>query len=75
MPTSDQDAAENWMLTAPFTYPADYDAMKNLRDSAEKLRLGTYVGPGTKENMAEYGLTEPEAVLEMHLADGSVGTV
>ena len=72
---SDQDAAENWMLTAPFTYPADYDAMKNLRDSAEKLRLGTYVGPGTKENMAEYGLTESEAVLEMHLAEGSVGTV
>ena len=25
---SDRDAAENWLLTAPFVYPADYDAIK-----------------------------------------------
>ncbi len=72
---SDQDAAENWILTAPFTYPADYDAMKNLKDSAEKLRLGTYIGSDTKENLEEYGLKEPTAVLEMHMAEGSTGTV
>ena len=72
---SDQDAAENWILTAPFRYPADYEAMKNLKDSAEQLRLGTYVGPGTEENLEEYGLKEPTAVLEMHMAAGSTGTV
>ena len=72
---SDQDAAENWVLTAPFTYPADYDAMRNLKDSAEKLRLGTYIGPATDGNLAEYGLKEPAAVLEMHMAEGSTGTV
>lgn len=72
---SDQDAAENWMLIAPFTYPADYDAMKNLKDSAEKLRLGSYFGPATEENLAECGLAEPSAVLELHMAEGSTGTV
>ncbi len=72
---SDQDAAENWILTAPFTYPADYDAMKNLKDSAEKLRLGTYIGPAAEESLTECGLKEPTAVLEMHLAKGSTGTV
>ena len=40
---SDRDAAENWLLTAPLAYPADYDAMQNLRDSAENLRLGIYI--------------------------------
>ena len=72
---TDQDAAENWILTAPFTYPADYDAMKNLKDSAEKLRLGTYIGPAADESLTECGLKDPTAVLEMHLAKGSTGTV
>ena len=72
---TDQDAAENWLLTAPFVYPADYDAMKNLKDSAEKLRLGTYIGPATEESLAGCGLKEPAAVLEMHMAEGSTGTV
>ena len=72
---SDQDAAENWVLTAPFAYPADYDAIKNLKDSAEKLRLGTYAGPATEERLGEYGLKEPAAVLEFHMAEGLTGTV
>ena len=72
---SDQDAAENWLLTAPFTYPADYEAMKNLKDSAEQLRLGTYVDTGTEENLEAYGMKEPTAELEMHMAAGSTGTV
>ena len=72
---SDQDAAENWILTSPVTYPADYEAMKNLKDSAEQLRLSTYVDSGTEENLEIYGLKEPTAVLEMHMAAGSTGTV
>jgi hypothetical protein len=72
---SDQDAAENWLLTTPFTYPADYEAMKNLKDSAEQLRLGTYVDTGTEENLEAYGMKEPTAELEMHMAAGSTGTV
>ena len=72
---SDQDAAENWLITAPLTYPADYDAMKNLRDSAENLRLGVYVGNADEETLKQYGLDKPAAVLEVHMAAGSTGTV
>ena len=72
---SDQDAAENWLLTVPFTYPADYDAIKNLRDSAENLCLGVYIGQADETNLEQYGLNEPSAVLELHMAAGSTGTV
>ena len=72
---SDQDAAENWLITAPFVYPADYDAMKNLRDSAENLRLGVYIGSADEENIKQCGLDDPTAVIELHMAAGSTGTV
>lgn len=72
---SDRDAAENWLVKAPFVYPADYDAVQNLKDSAENLRLGIYIGKATEENLKEYGLEEPQAILEMHMAAGSTGTV
>jgi hypothetical protein len=72
---SDRDAAENWMVTVPFTYPADYDVIKNMRDSAESLRLGIYVGTEKELNLSDYGLDRPKAVLEFHMAEGSTGTV
>ena len=72
---SDRDAAENWLVTAPFTYPADYDTMKNLRDSAENLQLGAYIGDAEEETLAQYGLDKPSAVIELHMAAGSTGTV
>ena len=72
---SDQDAGENWLITAPIIYPADYDAMKNLRDSAENLRLGIYIGNAGEESLKQYGLDQPSAVIEMHMAAGSTGTV
>ena len=71
----DQDAAENWLLTEPFIYPADYDAMKNLRDSAENLRLGIYIGNAEEEALKQCGLDEPSAIIELHMAAGSTGTV
>lgn len=72
---SDRDAAENWQITAPFTYPADYDAMKNLRDSAEDLRLGAFVAEVDAEALNQYGLERPSAVIRLHMAEGSTGTV
>ena len=72
---SDRDAAENWMLTVPFEYPADYDAMKNLRDSAENLALGVYIGEAEEEALKQCGLDQPTAVIELHMAEGSTGTV
>lgn len=72
---SDRDAAENWLLTQPFVYPADYDAMKNLRDSAENLTLGVYVGNAEQEALEQCGFDEPSAIIELHMAAGSTGTV
>ncbi len=72
---SDRDAAENWLLTQPFIYPADYDAMKNLRDSAEKLTLGVYVGNAEEEALKQCGFEKPSAMIELHMAAGSTGTV
>jgi len=72
---SDRDAAENWLLTVPFVYPADYDAMKNLRDSADNLTLGVYVGEADEEALRQCGLDRPTAVIELHMAAGSTGTV
>ena len=72
---TDQDAAENWLLTAPVIYPADYDTMKNLRDTAENLRLGIYVGNAEGDTLNQYGLDEPTAIIELHMAAGSTGTV
>lgn len=72
---SDRDAAENWLLTVPFVYPADYDEMKNLRDCAENLALGVYVGEADEEALRQCGLDRPTAVIELHMAAGSTGTV
>lgn len=71
----DRDAAENWLITAPFTYPADYESMMNLRENAENVRLGTYVGKADSETLARCGLDHPTAVIELHMAKGSTGTV
>ena len=72
---SDRDAAENWLLTQPFVYPADYDTIKNLRDSAENLTLGVYIGNAEKEALKQCGFDEPSAIIELHMAAGSTGTV
>ena len=72
---TDQDAAENWLITEPFTYPADYDTIRNLRDTAENLRLGVYIGEAEEEALKQCGLDEPTAILELHMAAGSTGTV
>ena len=71
----DADAAENWRLTAPFTYPADFDTMVSLKKNAGNLRLGIWIGPATEENLAACGLIRPETVLEIHQARGETGQV
>ena len=71
----DQDAAENWLLTAPFVYPADFDTMSSLREQAAGIRLGVWVGPDSMENRQACGLVQPRQTLEIHLAAGSTGQV
>lgn len=72
---TDQDAQENWLLTVPYTYPADYETMENMRTNAENLRLGTYVGSADEKTLKQCGLDEPSMFVELHMAAGSIGTV
>ena len=71
----DRDAAENWLLTAPYTYPADYDSISNLKENAGNLRLGIFVDEANQETLKLYGFEEPAAIIEFHTAAGSTGTV
>ena len=71
----DRDAAENWQVTVPFVYPADYESVRNLRETAEDLRLGTYVCEADAQSLEKYGMDMPSAVIELHMDAGSTGTV
>ena len=71
----DRDAAENWLLTVPFTYPADYNAIVNLKENAGNLRLGVFIDEATEETLKLYGFEEPSAIIEFHTSAGSTGTV
>ena len=72
---TDRDAESNWAVTFPFCYPADGEAVRNLKKSAENLRLGVYTAPATAENLERYGFDNPQQVLVFHMAAGSTGTV
>jgi len=72
---TDSDAGTNWKVTEPVNYPADEEAISNLKKNAGNLVLGLYVAEGTEENLKEYGLDNPKAVVEVHMAAGSTGTV
>ena len=72
---SDQDAAENWIVSVPFVYPADWEIMKNIRESAASLRMGIWTGTVTDETLQTWGLDAPRGRVEFHLAAGSTGTV
>jgi len=67
-----EDAAEQWRITAPFTYPANSTAITGLLANAANLRLGAYVGPATEENLAAYGFLPPRMTIELHMAAGAM---
>ena len=69
---TDADAADRWYLTEPFRYPADSDRMDSLRENLALFRVGAYVCEDTPENRAEYGLDQPRAEVEVHMAAGQV---
>ena len=72
---TDADAAENWMMTAPVTYPADYDAMVNLKKNVSNLRLGILVGEADPDTLEACGLAEPSAEIRLEFAAASTGQV
>ena len=67
------DAADQWRITAPFTYPADADAISGLLSAAANLRLGSYVGPATEDNLSRYGFDAPRLTIDIHMAAGTIG--
>ena len=72
---TDQDAGTNWVITAPFRYPADEDVIQNMKTGAGNLRMGVFLGDATEDNLAQWKRAEPEYTLELHMAPGSTGTV
>ena len=70
---TDADAADKWFITAPFSYPADADAMSTLLANTANLRLGGYVGPATEENLTAYGFDTPRLTIAIHMAAGTIG--
>ena len=72
---TDQDAGTKWEVTMPFRYPADEEYIGNLKTNAGNLRMGIFLDDVTEKTLAEYGLAEPDYILELHMAPGSTGTV
>ena len=68
------DADDRWRMTEPLRYPADGEAMGKLKTNLENLRLGAYVGQATPENLTAYGFDSPRFIIEIHMAEGSIGT-
>ena len=72
---TDADAGENWRVTQPVEYPADAETIASLKENAGNLRMGTWYGEATGENLAACGLEVPRTTLTFHMAAGSTGTV
>lgn len=72
---TDSDAAASWRMISPWAYPAEEEAMTNLRANLANLRLGAYVCEATEENLPEYGLDHPQFILTLHMAAGTTGSV
>lgn len=69
---TDADAADKWQITAPFTYPADAEAMAKILSSAANLRLSAHVAPATAENLTKYGFDTPRLTIDLHQAAGTI---
>ena len=72
---TDTDAAAQWLLTTPYYYPADVDALDSLRQNLSNLRLGAFVCEATQDTLASYGLDEPRFTLTIHQAEGMTNSI
>lgn len=68
---TDGNAADAWVMTAPHRYPADGETMENLRSNLANIRLGSYEGEATPENLARCGFDQPRLVLTIRQAAGT----
>ncbi len=67
---TDPDAIDRWVLAEPFRYPADGEAIGNLKKNCANMYLNSYVGPASATDLAALGLEEPTAVITVHMAAG-----
>ena len=72
---TDRDADSGWQVTYPFLYPASQDRMVTLKKNIGNLRMGIFVADAENADLEQYGLKEPVFILEIHMAQGSTGTV
>lgn len=68
---TDSDAAGSWLMTAPYRYPVDAEAMDALRSNLANIRLGAYEGQATAENLSRCGFDAPQFVLTVRQAAGT----
>lgn len=68
------DALDRWQITQPYVYPASAQSISALLQNAANLRLGAYVAPATAENLTSYGFDEPRMTIDIHMAEGTIGT-
>ena len=69
---ADPDAADRWMLTAPFRYACDGGMIRNLRRNLENLSMASWIGDATAEMRAAYGFDAPRARITVHQSAGTI---
>lgn len=70
---TDSDAADQWRITSPISYPADAEAVSSLLSNLANLRLGACVGPASAESLTAYGFDAPRLIISIHQAAGTIG--
>ena len=63
-------ASDAWVLSSPVRYPADGTEMTTFLGQIGNLRLGSYVGEATEENLEAFGFTPPSMEMIFHMAEG-----
>lgn len=69
---TDPSAGDHWQLTFPMVYPADPEALTNLRANIANIRMGTYICEAEPAQLAEHGLEVPFFRLTVHQAAAAV---
>ena len=71
---TDADAADRWLLVEPIRYPADGEAISNLRTNLQNFVLGAWEAEATAEALARCGLDSPRLTVTAHMAAGSLAS-
>ena len=69
---TDADAIDKWRITAPFSYPADSNAMQQLLSSVSQIHLSAYIAPATPDNLIQYGFDAPRLTIALHQDAGTI---